>query len=288
MAGKAEMVPTSAQPTGLMKLVSGPTFQSMMRESLPAVGLNPARLTGIVATELRKIPKLQQCEPASFYRSVMQCAELGLVPGGAQGFCWIIPYGKEATFVLGYKGAVHLCWRTQMISSVDAHAVYEGDNFDYEYGTKSFIKHKPPMSGTRDGAITHFWAELWPKGADRSMFSVMTFDECMAWRAQYVRNKKGPWFEAPTTSAFQWMCKKTVLKQLLKLAPTSAEMGSALHADSEGEQGMPPTIDVMPDEVAALEAEVAGEGEELCGGPCIRAKGHTGDHLDEDGNVIEG
>lgn len=309
-----EMTAVAVKEQGMMQMVVSPTFQAMMKQALPKVGLTPARLTRIVATEFRKTPALARCTPGSFYRSVMQCAELGLIPGGAQGFCWLIPYGKEATFVLGYKGACHLAWRTMMLNAIDAHFVWEGDHFNYSYGTRGFIEHRPTTKVEERGAPVGVWAELWPKGADRSMFRFMSYDECIAFRKRYVKSRSGPWHEPPETNDFQWMCMKTVLKQLLKLGPTSSEVGQAIYADDRADLGeaVPAELDVTAEselieqmmdeggdvndgggftgEEGAAAAEVVEQpkvAENPCGGPhdCIRETGHKGACMDLEGET---
>ena len=273
----AEMKPNAVAETGLMQMVISPTFQSMMRQSFPAVGLTPARMTRVIATEFRKTPKLAKCEPASFYRSIMLACELGLVPGGAQGFCYLIPYGRECTFVLGYKGALHLAWRTMQLQAFDAHFVWEGDVFDYAYGTKGFLKHIPVRDPDKRGDPVGVWCELWPSGAERSMFRFMSYEECLQFRARYVKAKNGPWFEPLQSNAHQWMCMKTVIKQLLKLGPTSAEVSRALRADDSAEMGQMPEeiditneselIDMMMSEGEAVNADGGYTGDAPAGPP---------------------
>ena len=43
--------------------------------------LTPDRMARIAMTELRKTPKLQECDPMSFIAAIMQASQLGLEPG---------------------------------------------------------------------------------------------------------------------------------------------------------------------------------------------------------------
>ena len=82
----------------------------------------------IVMTELRKTPKLLECDAASLMGSIGQVAQLGLEVGGLLGHAYLIPYGRECQLVIGYKGLMELARRSGQIKSIEARAVFEGDD----------------------------------------------------------------------------------------------------------------------------------------------------------------
>jgi recombinational DNA repair protein RecT len=49
----------------------------------------------------------------------------------------------EAKPIIGYKGLIEIAYRNQNLKSIRIQAVYEGDEFDFQYGTNEYIKHKP-------------------------------------------------------------------------------------------------------------------------------------------------
>lgn len=246
--------------TGLVTMMTGPTFQNMMRQAMPNVGLTPERITRIVATEVRKIPQLQNCTPASFFRSVITCGELGLMPGSAMGYAYILPFKREATFVLGYPGAAALSWRSDMIDSITAHTVFEKDDFDIVYGTQERIHHVPYLKDDR-GDVLGYYACIRVKGAERPMFKHMTLGEIMHFRKQYVRNPGGPWYTKPGTNEFDWMAKKTVFKQVAKLAPKADAYALGAAADDRSDQGLAPERDITNE--ATLIDQMMDEGAEV-------------------------
>lgn len=249
------------QESGLMKVITGPTMQRMMAQSMPrALGLTTEMLTRVIATEFRRIPGLAKCTPASFYRSVMQCSELAMVPGSTGGLCWILPYGKEATFVLGYQGCVELSWRSDRIETIGAVTVYRDEVFEVQLGTDPRIHHVPG-EWSADREVRGYYATLLPKGSQRAMFHYMSLEEILAFKEQYVRAKTGPWANAPGTNEFDWMAKKTVFKQVWKLGPKSASILSAFNADDRSYQGLPPEIDIT-DEATLIE-KLQTEGDEV-------------------------
>ena len=97
-------------------------FKTQLRFALPKSGVTPERMARIALTEIRRNPKLANCSIESLMGAVMECAQLGLEPGST-GFCWIIPYGQEATFQLGYKGLLQLLWRSDQIASIQSEVV---------------------------------------------------------------------------------------------------------------------------------------------------------------------
>ncbi|NKV63714.1 hypothetical protein GS924_06775 [Rhodococcus hoagii] len=61
-----------------------------------------------------------------------------------------MPYGREVTFVPGYRGLVKLAWQSGQLESIAAHVVYEGDEFDYSYGLSPTLVHKPALRDRGD------------------------------------------------------------------------------------------------------------------------------------------
>lgn len=104
------------------------------------------RFTRICLTAMRQTPKLAQCEPASILGAMMTCAQLNLEPNTPQGLAYLIPYGRECQFQVGYKGLMQLMYRSGAIASFNADVVYrqevEQGLFDYESGISPRIIHK--------------------------------------------------------------------------------------------------------------------------------------------------
>src|SRR5690606_29938873 len=85
--------------------------------------ITPDRMARIALTTIRTNPKLLECSVPSLLGAVMQAAQLGLEPG-ILGHCYIVPYGREATFIIGYRGMIDLARRSGNIKSTRARCVY--------------------------------------------------------------------------------------------------------------------------------------------------------------------
>lgn len=196
--------------------------------------LTPERMTRIAMTELRKTPKLQECDPMSFIAAIMQASQLGLEPG-ILGSCYLIPFwnsklGKfECTFMPGYRGFLDLARRSGQIISLVARAVYSNDTFEYEFGLKENIIHKPCM-GERGEIVAVYAVALLKDGGHQ--FEVMSKREVDEVKAKSQGKNASPW-----NDYYDEMARKTVVRKLFKWLPCSVEMQKAVSLDEQQEIG---------------------------------------------------
>ena len=92
----------------------------------------PERFLEIFYASFRDNPKLYKCSNSSLINALMQSVKLGLEPNGVMGKAYIIPYGNEAQFQVGYQGLLDLAWRSGKVKSISASVVYSEDVFEFE------------------------------------------------------------------------------------------------------------------------------------------------------------
>lgn len=204
-------------------------YSKEIAKALPSV-LTPERFSRMAMTAITKTPKLAECSPQSFIGSLLTAAQLGLEPNTPLGQAYLIPFynGKKRTyecqFQVGYKGMIDLCNRSGEIKNIEAHIVYENDEFEFEYGLDSKLKHKPCMSDK--GAPVWVYA-LYRLNNGGYGFEVMSVDDCMAHGEKYSKAfNNSPWQTNP-----EEMMKKTVLKKVLKYAPVRSDFVKGAVAD---------------------------------------------------------
>lgn len=197
---------------------------------LPA-HLNPDRLIKIALTAAAKNPRILECDKESVMLSVMQAAELGLEPGGALGEGYLVPYGKTCQFIPGYRGLISLARRSGQIVSIEAHAVYEKDEFVVEFGLEPKLIHKPTLAPER-GEVTAFYAVARIVGGG-IQHDYMTRADVDAIRKRSRAASSGPW-----VTDYNEMGKKTVIRRLFKTLPVSVELCRALEIQAESEVGV--------------------------------------------------
>jgi recombination protein RecT len=143
------------------------------------------------------------------------------------GFAYIIPYGTEATFQLGYKGFIQLAQRTGLYKTINAAEVYEGE-----------IKYRNRITGeiefdfegkTSDKIIGYVSYFKLINGFERFLY--MTVDDVKKHAKKFSKTygRNGSIW----TTEFDAMALKTVTKlNLSKYGVLSIEMQKALETDS--------------------------------------------------------
>ena len=120
-----------------------------IKAALPSV-MTPERFSRITLSALSANPKLKECTPQSFLGAMMTAAQLGLEPNTPLGQAYLIPFRNhgrlECQFQLGYKGLIDLAYRSGEVSIIQAHTVYENDEFQYELGIDPKLRHIPAKS----------------------------------------------------------------------------------------------------------------------------------------------
>jgi group I intron endonuclease len=167
------------------------------------------------------------------------------------------------------QGILALAWRTNKYKMIYAEAVCKNDKFSYTLGLRKDLNHQP--AETREGEPTHYYAvyHLTNGGYD---FKVWTKDQVIEHAKKFSASYKAQ-TDSPWKTDFDSMAKKTVLKDLFKLAPKSIEFARALTLDEtvrrdiKEDMDLVPAIDVdveeslSPEETKALDAEFEGQEE---------------------------
>lgn len=248
----SQLAKVSEQKNDIATLLQSPSMIAQIKMALPK-HVTPERMARIVLTQLRQVPALLNCTRESLLGCVMQAAQLGLEPG-TLGHCWLIPYGRECTLIVGYRGMAQLAWRSSQIASIAARAVFEGDVFAYDYGADR-IEHKPGKV-TDPAKLTHAYAIIHTTNGGR-LWDVMTRDEIDKIRSRSRAGKSGPWM-----TDYAEMSKKTVLRRIFKIAPCSVELQAAMALDESADQGIPQGIDFeIPAEMNVTPAKAEGAEE---------------------------
>lgn len=205
------------------------SMEGEIAKALPSV-ITPERFTRMVLSALSTDPKLGTCTPASFLGAMMSAAQLGLEPNTPLGQAYILPYSDhgvmKAQFQLGYKGLIDLAYRSGEVELVQAHVVYENDDFEWEYGLEPKLTHKP-ASGDR-GKATHVYAMFKTKSGGYG-FEVMSMEDINLHAMKYSKSYSSAF--SPWKTSFNEMAKKTVLKAVLKYAPLKSDFVRDMSAD---------------------------------------------------------
>lgn len=206
----------------------------------------------IATTTINTNAQLKQCTPTSILTALMRCAELGMEPGPL-GYVWFVPRKDrgvlKCNLQIGYFGWMELARRSGQIAKIECRAVYDDDEFDWEFGSNEFLRHKPSTAphgllgrakDARTPVAVYAIAKL---TTGETQFEVMQWADAMAYRAVYAKTDK-VWKSNPVEMAL-----KTVFLRLKTWLPRSIEMDRATKVDDIG---------AIPDEEPAI-AEIVDQ-----------------------------
>jgi len=218
-------------------------MRNMLTEMLPeikkavAATMTPDRFSRIALSLYNGNPEFWKADTTSFLSCLMQSAQCGLEPNTVLGESYLIPYKNktkgitEVNFQLGYRGVIKMALNTKEYQAIYAHEVYDNDEFSYCYGLNKDLQHKP--ADMPSGTVTHFYAvyKLKNGGVDFVVWSREKVEKhAIEFSKQYTYKGK-----VNTSSVwaknFNSMAKKTVLLDVLKYAPKSVEMATAIDTD---------------------------------------------------------
>ena len=247
-AQSAQSAQISQKPKKMQDYIK--KMQGEIAKALPSV-LTPERFTRITLSALSTNAKLAETTPQSFLGAMMTAAQLGLEPNTPLGQAYLIPYRNhgvlECQFQLGYKGLIDLAYRSGEVSTIQAHVVYENDEFEYELGLEPKLRHVPAKSDRGDPVF--FYAVFRTKDGGYG-FDVMSVDDVRAHAKKYSKSySNGPW-----QTNFEEMAKKTVLKRVLKYAPLKTDFVRGLSADETIKTQISEDMFSVPDETV-IESE---------------------------------
>jgi len=183
-----------------------------------------------VMADVQKTPKLMECNPMTLVNSYITMAQLGLMPSGISGEAYVLPYGGEAQFQLGYQGLVTLFYRAGG-TSLRAEIVRKNDEFSYENGA---IHHKIDIfkSNEERGEAVGAYAIANVNGHE--IVKAMNSKDIIGMGVRFSKSynatgKYSPWNPDNDLELNMW--KKTVLKQLGKMLPKNETIYKAISED---------------------------------------------------------
>lgn len=181
----------------------------------------------------------------SIMTAAMKAAILNLPIEPSLGQAYIVPYGREAQFQLGYKGLIQLAQRSGKYKSINSGVVYKAQFISYN---PLFEELEIDFTQPQDEVIGYFAAFKLLNGFEKVTY--WTKEQAYAHGKRFSKSfNNGPW-----KSDFDAMAQKTLLKQIIsKYGPLSIEMEQAIVADNETENEKAAPIDVTPQETENLD-----------------------------------
>lgn len=232
------------------------SMEGEIQKALPKAAGGVERFMRICLTTIRTSPGLLKCSQASLLGAIMRSAQLNLEPCNVLGRAYLVPYGKECTFILGYKGMIELVRRSGQVKEFYAEIVYDNEPFDIVLGTERHIDHKPLPPSKRGDKMLGAYSVCIMTNGTRS-FHWMWNEEIEYIRdtaSQSASHSSSPWKKYPTS-----MYKKTAVRQHSKWLPLSIEAQEAAAMDEAIEMGTAHNIYLAEGEALDMDSATAGD-----------------------------
>jgi recombination protein RecT len=240
------------RPGTVKDILRGKEFKDALREVLPKI-MRPERFVRIALTTIMRIPELGECSKPSLFRALLDLSSYGLEPDGRRAH--LIPFKNkkmcqcghqqdehkgqncihcdckqrrvmvECQLIIDYKGLAELVRRSGDVSYIHADVVYEGDEWDFGFGSNSFLKHKPAeVRGPKRRAFYSF-VKLKDGTED---FRVLSPADVEKIRRRSKSPDNGPW-----VTDYDAMGIKTAFRQHSKWLPLSPDVREAVESDDD-------------------------------------------------------
>jgi len=188
-------------------------------------------MTGVIAAII-DAPKILELSPGTVYKAAKKVASSGLSLNPAHQEANFSLYKEKLTTNFSYQGLLKMVRRSGIVSSFEAHVVYENDDLDIALGTEGYIKHRPQILKDRGRPIAAYAVAVLKDGEKQKDF--MTWQEILQVREiapgyKFASDKnQSIWVKHPAA-----MAKKTVAKRLCSYLPKSHDLQEALGSEED-------------------------------------------------------
>lgn len=193
-------------------------------------GIDPERFIRTIVTAVQLEPKLLDADRTSLYMACMKAAQDGLLLDGREAGLSLYNDrqrgGQTVAYLPMVGGILKKVRQSGEISSIRAHCVYQGDEFEYELGDDERIVHRPSLTA-QGGQILAAYAIAKFKDGDIQR-EVMSWAQIQRIAAKATGIGKACWTSEPGE-----MAKKTVIRRLSKRLPSSNDVQHVVESEAD-------------------------------------------------------
>lgn len=213
---------TKPSANDLRSFFASETFKQQVALALPK-HMTPDRFCRVALNAFLRTPKLLDCSRESLLKAFMDLSALGLEPDGRRAH--LIPFGREVTLIIDYKGLVECVRRSGDVSYIHADVVYSNDQFHCAQGSGARLEHTK-VFGDRGKPIAAYSFVRLKDGSES--FEVLSIEEVDNIRKRSKAANNGPW-----VTDYDEMAKKTAFRRHSKWLPFSSEARDVIERDDE-------------------------------------------------------
>jgi recombination protein RecT len=190
------------------------------------------KFISIAISAISCCPDILKADKKNILNVIMQCARDGLLPDNREAS--LISYKGNIKYTPMYQGIIKKMYESGF-TYITANVVYSNDYFVQLSGDSEAIEHKPAPLNQERGELVGVYAIA--KNRETVYREVMRLDEINKIRETVKYNKIWNDF-------FDEMAKKTAIRRLAKMIPTSIELASVIQSDNLVE--LEPVVEDMP------------------------------------------
>lgn len=130
---------------------------------------------------------------------------------------YLVPFKGKISFMPSYMGLVDVLNRSGLVRKIEAHPVFDGDEFSVTYGTSEQLIHKPNPWGTRDKDHLkgcYYYIELADGTTMWDTMSAAEIEDVRRRSPSVTKGKASPW-----DTDYIEMAKKTLIRRAFKAVP---------------------------------------------------------------------
>lgn len=216
--------------------------QKPIKDRLQSIlGQRAPQFAAAIVQVVNRSSALQNCSPESIVGAAITAAVLDLSIDPNLGEAYIIPYGPQASFQLGYIGLTQLALRSGQYKRLGWQVVYEGQLKFYEELTGELELHNDLK--TSDKVIGYAAKFVLVNGFERGEY--WPVEKVKAHAERFSQAFKRGKQDSPWVTDFNRMATKTCLKHLLRVwGPKSIVMQKALATDEQVFRDLDTSVDV--------------------------------------------
>lgn len=221
----------------IRQTMTSPTCQKMILDTL-GNSKKKDRFCAAIISAVANNPKLGECDHNSIIVAGLLGETLNLSPSPQMGQYYLVPYGKKASFQIGYKGLIQLALRSGQYKKFNVVEVKDGELRSYNPFTEEIdvVAIEDPYVREATETVGYFAYFELLNGFQKSLY--WTRGKMEAHRKKF--SKSGTFWN----DHFDAMAKKTILRQLIfKWGIISSELEIA--SESEDSEATVPSYPEM-------------------------------------------
>lgn len=180
---------------------------------------------------INKSSQLAKCSTESKQAAVLNIALTGLTLNPIMNLAYLVPRYTNKEYVCtlqpSYQGLVKVLTDSGSVTNIEAHVIYENDEFSYSLGTQVEVKHSPALGNRGEIRGVYAIAHLKDGSIQVETMDIEELNKVMEMSESYKAMKAGRITSCVWVDHKPEMCRKTVIRRIAKYLPKTDQWEKA-------------------------------------------------------------